>query len=314
MKKKLSIVLGIVAALVILFGFKKTSMAASYKAQLILDSYTVAEDYKLGEDTSVSIVFKNTDPSYFIRNVLVNCSSSDNTVIPVEGKSNQFFVDSIKPGETVTLDIPIVITHSDNGYATMTFNVEYMSDESRWSASSYIVFPVAEEGSSLVLKNVNVPAEVNKNSNTLISTYFLNSSDKDMFNTEFVIKGEIAGGEKSAALGTVSSKRNTYGEVYVSFDTEGKRNITLSIRYEDANGETHEEEIGQYALNVKDNSVGISAPTTSVSTEDTSVSSADNSNAAIGNLSISTLLLIASGVIVLIIIVVVVINVTRKRK
>ena len=162
----------------------------------------------------------------------------------------------------------------------------------------------------MVVKSVNVPGEVSLTGTSLVSAYFLNASDKDMFNTELVITGEIAGGEKTASLGTVSAKRNAYGETYVSFESVGNKVINLSIRYEDANGENHEETIGQYQLSVSDTS-SVNTSVTSVSTSD---SINNNNNGAIGNMSMATLLLIASGVIVLIIIVVVIINVTRKRK
>jgi len=309
MKKGYSIVIGIVYAFLIFLGFKEPTYAASYKAQIILESYEVAEDYKIGEDTHIKIVLKNTDASYFVRNLLINCSSSGNTVVPVEGKSNQFYLDVIRPNETAEVEIPIVITHAEGGYASMTFNIEYMSDDSRWTASSYIVFPVNESGSEIVLKTVNVPAEATANSSVLISSYFLNSSDKDMFNTEFVVSGEITGGEKTASLGTIATKRNAYGESYVSFNDAGKKIVALSIRYEDANGDIHEEDIGRYSIEVKDNSV----PESSTTVSDSSIS--DGTTVTPNKtLNVSTILLIASGVIVLIILVVVVINVTRRRK
>lgn len=316
MKKAYMTFLGIAVALMILLGYKTTAEASSYKAQLILDSYELSEDYAVGEDTTIKVSFKNTDNSYFIRNILINCSSNGNTVIPVEGKSNQVYLDAIRPGETVSVDLPIVITHSEGGYASMTFAVEYMSDDTRWSSNSYIVFPVNDSASPIVVKSINVPGDVTVNGNILVSTYFLNTSDKDLFNTEFVINGEIVGETQSISVGTVPTKRNAYAETYVSFNTTGKKIIDLSIVYEDANGKKHEDNIGQYAITVADNTTAVNTPITSISSneDNTSSTSSNNNGAVIGNLSIATLLLIASGIIVLIIVVVVIVNVTRKRK
>ena len=308
MKKKYSIIFGAVVAVIILFGFKVPAQASTYMAQLVLDSYELSDDYKMGEDTSIKVVFRNTDASYYIRNVLINCSSNGNTVIPVEGKSNQFFVESIRPNETYEVEIPIIITHSESGYASMNFSVEYMSDDTRWSASSYIVFPVKEDGSAIVLKSVNVPGDVLENNSVLISAYFLNSSDEDMFNTEFIVNGEIGGGEKTTSLGTVTAKRNAYGESYVSFANAGKKIITLSIRYEDASGESHEDVIGQYSVEVSENTVDTGKTGISDYTGDT------DTEVVKEPISVATLLLMASGVIVLVIIVVVIVNVTRRRK
>lgn len=306
MKRKYAVLLGMIVAFAIFLGFKLPAQASAYKAQIILDSYEVADNYKIGEDTSIKVVFRNTDASYFIRNLLINCSSNSNTVVPVEGKSNQLYVDAIRPNETVEVEIPIVITHSESGYASMIFNMEYMSDDTRWSASSYIVFPVKEDGSAVVIKNVNVPAEATQNTSVLCSAYFLNSLERDMFNTEFVVNGEIAGGEKSSSLGSILSKRNAYGENYVSFSESGSKMVTLSIRYEDVNGESHEDVIGQYTIEVK-----------AASQLDSSISNGSDSTSEITPsrpLSVSTILLIVSGVIVLIIFVVVAINIMRKRK
>ena len=308
MKKKYSILLGVAVAIIIFLGFKMPANAASYKAQIILESYEISEDYKIGEDTSIKVVFRNTDSSYFIRNVLINCSSNGNTIIPVEGKSNQIYVDSIRPNDTVEVEIPIVITRSENGYASMTFSIEYMSDDTRWSANSYIIFPVVVAESPIVLKNVSVPEDVIQNASALVSTYFLNSSDKEMFNTEFVVAGEISGGERITSLGTIQSRRNSYAENYITFTDAGEKLLTLSIRYDDASGETHEEILGQYTVDVKSN---ISSANTSISDSNGDV---NNQNSSQGELNPSGILLLASGIIVLIIIVVVIINVTRKRK
>ena len=313
MKKIYYIISGLILSFIILSGWKMPVNAASYKAQLILDSYELPEDFQIGEDTTIKVTFKNVDASYNVRNILISYTSNGYTVIPVEGKANQFYFDAIRPNDSITVDMPIVVTHAEGGYASMSFSVEYMSDDSRWNTSCFIVFPVKEEETaSIVLKNVNVPAEVTAGGNVLISTSFLNTSESDMFNTTFVINGDISDGTKEANLGTVATRRNSYGEIYVSFAEAGKKTIDLSIRYEDANGEIHEESIGQYSINVKEDSS--TKVNTTVSNDTSTVTPPSGNNGGGANISIATLLLIASGVIVLIIIVVVIINVTRKRK
>lgn len=313
MKKIYFIIAGLILSFTILLGWKMPVNAASYKAQLILDSYELPEDYQIGEDTTIKVTFKNVDASYNVRNILISYTSNGYTVIPVECKANQFYYDTIRPNDSITVDMPIVVTHAEGGYASMSFSIEYLSDDSRWNTSCFIVFPVKEEETaSIVLKNVNVPAEVTAGGNVLISTSFLNTSESDMFNTTFVINGDISDGIKEANLGTVATRRNAYGEVYVSFAEAGKKSIDLSIRYEDANGEIHEETIGQYSINVKED--GSTKVNTTVPSDTGTVTPPSANNGGGANISIATLLLIASGVIVLIIIVVVIINVTRKRK
>ena len=310
MKKIYYILSGLLLALIVALGYKTPAKAASYRAQLILESYEVEEGAQIGESTTVKAVFKNVDASYNIRNILISYTSNGNTVIPVEGKSNQFYFETIRPNDTLTVDIPVVIARTEGGYASMIFSIEYISDDSRWSSNCYIVFPVQEEEkTAIVLKNVSVPGEVSEGGNVLISTTFLNTSDFDMFNTEFIITGDINEGSKVSSLGTVAPRRNAYGEAYVSFYGEGSKDITLSIKYEDSEGEIHEEILGQYSVTVKDESIKVntSVPGTG--------NNGNSGNGSVGPaFSIATLLLIASGVIVVIIVVVVIINVTRKRK
>ncbi len=309
MKKAYTIIAGIILGLIILLGYRTSAEASSYKAQLVLDSYEVPDEYNIGEDTSIKVYFKNTDSSYYIRNVLINCSSNGNTVIPVEGKSNQFYLEAIKPGETVSVDIPIVMTHSESGYASMNFGVEYICDDARWSASSYIVFPVRENESPIVIKNINVPADVTVDGNILVSTYFMNASDKDLFNTRFVVSGDISGGESTTSLGTVAVKRNSYAENYISFGTPGKKVFSLSIRYEDSNGNAYEELLGEYSVDVKE-------VNSQINKVDVTGNNGEDINTPQPNepMDISLILLVISGIIVLIIIVVIAVNLIRKRK
>ena len=309
MNKRHLIVLFIMVVIILLFGHNNPVRADGVKAQLILDSYVILDDCQLGEENKIRLIFKNTNADYDIKNVLITCSSNSNTIIPVEGKSNQLFIESISAKKTAEIEVPFIIIRSENGYASMNFTVEYMSDDSRWSSSSYIVFSVAEKNdTSVILKNVSVPNEAIANSNSLISISFLNSSDKDMFNTVFWIEGEMNGGFVSKSLGTVPVKRNAYGELFVSFSSEGEKDITLLLRYDDENGETHEETIGQYVVKVKE----VTPEVTQVPSIDNSAEESDNDSLNI-KISVSTLLLIVSGTIFGVIGIVLIVNVIRKR-
>ena len=312
MKKVLSLVMCFAIAITVFMGNAMPVEAAGYKAQLILESYEVLGNCRIGEESTVKVVFKNVDSEYEISNLLVSCASNNNTVIPIEGKSNQFYIQSISAQGTLTVELPVIIVAAEGGYASMTFNSEYMSDESRWSSVCYIVFPVtADKGSSIVLKNVSVPSEATVKTNILIGMNFLNSTDKDMFNTTLIIEGDVDGGIMSKSLGTVQAKRNSYGEIYVSFPSEGNKNVFLTLRYDDASGETQEEEIGHYSIRVTNPTVEITpTPTSGTGSEDT-----DSNNENTGSSkSLAIIFLFAAGIILLALGVVVTVNVIKKRR
>lgn len=308
MKNARFIVIGIMMILMFIGGYKTTACAAGeYKAQLILERYELPDTYTIGEDTTIKVVFRNTDKNHDITNILVTSSSTGNSVIPVEGRSNQIYIEAIKAQGEQEIEIPIVITNSESGYASMVFNMEYMSDGGRWTSTSYIVFPVVVEQeavSVIILKNVNVPENAVENSNLLISTSFLNASATDIFNTSLMVEGDIVGGTAIKSLGTVTTKRNAYGELFVSFATDGEKKVSLYISYEDADGEKHIESIGSYTIDVVKNE----------SVNGTTPSDADIKTDPEANVPIYVLLLIAAGVIAIVIIVVTVINGVRKRR
>lgn len=304
MKKLIALLMSVMLAALMFVNINIPANAAGYKAQVILESYDIPESIVLGEETKITLKFKNADAFYHITNLMISANSSDNSVIPAKGNSNQFYVGTLRAGEEVSVEIPCVITYSNSGYANMSFTCEYMSDEARFTSSSYIVFPVeVEELPGVAVKSVNVPETANVSANSLVSVSFTNTTGFEMYNTQLTVDGDIRNGEVITKIGTVGINKSAYSEAYVAFANDGTKKVSLKLTYENQQGEQFEELIGDYSVNVINNQTDTNASADPAAT-----------TTNVNQMNISVLFLGAAGAILLVILIVFIVNLIRKRR
>ena len=203
--------------------------------------------------TFIDVTFQNMSEEYAMSAILITYASSNQSVIPAFEHSNQCFINSLNAGKTTTVRIPVVINDKGDGYAYMSFNIEYSVDEiGVFSSSSYIVFPVRDE--SISVRNINVTKETTIGVNTLVSVSFDNLLKTDMLNAKLIISGDVNDGEITYNIGNVAARSTKYAEYYFKFESAGEKEIKLQISYTLDNGETVTKDIGDYNITVKQGS------------------------------------------------------------
>lgn len=304
MKKVLATLMSVALAAFMFINLYTPADAAGYKAQVIVESYSVPDDITLGENTTVSVKITNMDQYYPVSNLTVTWTSSGNTIIPSEGHTNQVYVGVIRAGASVTIDIPCVVVRTDYGYASMQLGYEYLSDEARFTNNASLVFTCKEvEIPSVAIKNVNVPEKAALNSNSLVSVSFSNTTGEEMYNTQLVVGGDVRGGEVITKIGAVAVNKPAYSEAYVNFVSDGTKSLTMKLVYENRQGETFEEIVGDYIVNVTEYQAMLN---------DTNVTPVNDG--VMSQVNLSVVFLGAAAAILLIIVIVFVINLIRKRR
>ena len=126
MKKKISCFLIAVLCIAVFFGGGNAiTVNAAAKPEIVLTSYSVSDDYVLGEETFVEATFKNMSADFDCSSILITFNSANQSVLPSIGHSNQLFIKGLAAGQEEMVRIPVVINDRGDGYATLTFNVEY---------------------------------------------------------------------------------------------------------------------------------------------------------------------------------------------
>jgi hypothetical protein len=252
MNKKTGLLLTVITVIVMLSAMGRTGVyGALAKPEIVLTNYSISENYVFGEETFITVSFKNMHTEVPCNAVLISYSSANQSVIPSLGTSNQLFIDSLEAGKEQKIKIPVVIIDKGDGYASMSFNIEYTVEEAGvFNTSCYIVFPVGDE--SVSVRNVNVTTETTVGASSLVSVSFENLLKSDITNVKLMISGDLDDGEASYLIGSVTAWATKYAENYLSFNTPGQKKIKLQLVYSLENGEVKTKDIGEYTINVKE--------------------------------------------------------------
>lgn len=278
--------------------------AATTKPQVVVSEYSLSEEFQYGEETTIKVSLKNMSKESKVNGVLVTYNSANNSVIPAKGTSNQVYIEQIGAGQLQMLEIPVVILESSDGYGSMNFSMEYMADgQNLLTNSSYIAFPLGLN--LLTVNTINVITNTTVGAASLVSVGFENSKTEEIQDVRLVISGDVENGEQTKNIGTVSAGQNKFAETSVTYDTAGTKNISVSLAFNDLNGNSHVVSIGDYQVTVTDGTGENVQQTPESGTEDPST------NGLSFNLSI---IFLGLAIVLIIILVLLVIVGSRKKR
>ena len=221
------------------------------KPQVGLDSYYLNnEKVVLGEDNSIHLEFCNQS-RYPVSDIMISFSSENNTVVPTYGESNQLYISKIGAKETVGVDFPINIVNHVNGYATMSFSIEYCVGTQVLSNNmSYIVIPI-DTVEKISIKNLNVSSTAQVNSKVSVVVNYENIGKNTLQDVHLIINSEDF--EKPIDLlakDMLAAGEVGYFEYYLSFDTIGNKKVSFETRYLDEKGNEYSMDCGEYVVQV----------------------------------------------------------------
>lgn len=245
MKKRISFLMIAAISLMILFGYGTAEPAqAAAKPEIVLTGYSVAEGFTFGEETEIEVSFMNMSEFFTCSSILISYTSANQSVIPSYGHSNQVFIERLESGQSETVTFPVVLNDRGDGYATMTFSIEYAIDNVtsgtteniKANIKSNIREYITENSEGTILENVT--GSLKENLSEDISAYITDKmseslakyrmDDIRMFSTSAYIVFPI--GDDSVSVRSVNvTTETTIGAnslVSVSFENQLKTDLT----------------------------------------------------------------------------------------
>ena len=224
-----------------------TNSGSSKPKLIVSDSSTDPEELRAGNEFNFTFDLKNTHSSKSARNIKVTITQKENVFSASKG-TNSFYIEQIKPGETVTSTMPMKVkADTATGAYEISIAVEYeyddmskIDEEAGGVKEENILRLQAVENSRPVIENISVgmweAATVNQS--TTMSFEFYNMGKSTLTNVYFTFEGDfkLDTGEKYIQ-GSMEAGNSEFIEVSVVPLVEGMAKGTIVIHFEDSNGE-----------------------------------------------------------------------------
>ncbi|MDD5934269.1 MAG: hypothetical protein PUC65_01695 [Clostridiales bacterium] len=241
MKKIASILLGI---LLIIMPFNQQKVLADeiglkdLPPKLIIESYEITNGQLIpGEQFTLKLTIKNTNPYIEAQNIMLLYSSVNNVVYPVFGNSNQYFISSIQGGKKATVELPMtVFEKTKDSVASVNVQLQYSSENGKDTTStSGLIFPISAS-CSMDITTLSVAQSSTIGSKSLVGIAYMNTGFSDIKNAKMLLDGDILEEQKEILLGDLAIGAQASKDCYVNFQHEGTQTLSVSFSYEDTNG------------------------------------------------------------------------------
>lgn len=221
------------------------------KPKLIISDFSTGEeDLRAGSVFTFKFDINNTHSSLSANNIKVTISSAENVFSIING-SNSFYIESIKPGETLEKEVQLKIK-SDSVTKAYPIDIKFEYDyeglekvttENGVSDSVEVTetlnLPVVENArpvvNNIVVGDYDVPTV---NMPTVLSFEFYNMGRSTLNNVMARIEGDFAASSNMVYIGNVEAGSSDMQQFDVTPTIEGQSSGTLIISYEDSNGDT----------------------------------------------------------------------------
>lgn len=218
---------------------------------VLLDSYKVTNgDFTVGTSATISFWIKNASKSHAIKGVVVEYSSEHLT--PVYKQDNQSYVDSIAPGKVAEVKFDVDLSPEiEEEKVGLNLKIKGKFQESQGEAvnSMSVSIPI-QKSSEFVVNNVSVADSAVVDAKSLISISYSNQSNSAIRDVALYVEGDIPEEQKEIKIGNMEPGVSQYKDVYVEFNSAGKKSLTLSIAYLDSKGKEVVKEITTETVNV----------------------------------------------------------------
>jgi hypothetical protein len=231
----------------------QNSIGSSSIPKLIVSKYTTDVDQlKAGSIFKLSYDIYNTNASVAAKNITVTLTQADN-IFTVNQGSNSFFINKMKPGESVTNEVEMKVKSDATTKAypiTLTIEYEYDGEEPNKETGEVGLKRTetlnlnAEENARPVADSIQVSSwegGVTVGNAATLSFNFYNMGKAVLNNVMATVEGDgftATGG--MLFIGNVEPGSSAYEEIEVIPNSEGSVSGTLKLSYENSNGETVE--------------------------------------------------------------------------
>ena len=220
---------------------------ANSKPKLLIQGYNLGvEKLMAGSQFIFQFDVVNSHSTARADNIKVTVSSADNTFSIIEGSAS-FLVQSIAAGEVAACEIPLMVKGdaATGGYdLTITFDYEYASKDDKGNDISQsdkleevLKIPVYSNDRPMVSNIMVGYWELPRyNELTTMSFEFYNMGKSPLYNVTATVTGDFDSFGNMLMIGNVQPGSGKSWELDVTPIVEGYGMGTLTISYEDSNG------------------------------------------------------------------------------
>lgn len=227
-----------------------------FAPNIIIENYTYgdAEYVTAGKEFPLNITLKNVSSASTIENLKVTVNGAvlstgndASVAYSPANSSNTFFFDSLAPMSSATLSMKMLslATASPNSYPlNISFVYEYSINNQHYKADNVqetISIPLRQED-RVSINDPEIPAYgVVVGQQFTLSTSIINKGKSDIYNVNVSVGGEgFTADSSSYYIGNIKSGTEEYYDVKLTPSASGSSNGSLTITYEDANGDAKE--------------------------------------------------------------------------
>lgn len=223
------------------------------KPKIIVSKYnTDLDELRAGSTFNFTFDLYNTNSKVEAKNITVTIVQADNIFSVTQG-SNSFFIERIKPGETVskTIEMKVKSDATTKAYP-LDITIDYEYDGAKPNPTTGEIGESktqklnlqAVENARPVVDNVTVyswDGNLTVGNAAYLSFEFYNMGKSQLNNVIATVEGDYTKSDGNMKfIGNVAAGTSSFVEVEVIPNVEGTCNGVLKISYEDSNGDTVE--------------------------------------------------------------------------
>ena len=195
-----------------------------------------------GSEADLHFTFTNTSKLLAVENIVLKVTTGAN--LQLNGSSNTFYFESVAAGGSKSVTLPLKAVPMISGSTQdvgLSFSYEYVDNEQRrertseMSISVPLYQPDRFELSEPVVAYVGFVGE-----ETSLTMDYVNKGKTEVSNVEATISGDVDSYNSFVRLGNIPSGKSGTIAFAVTPMLEGDNKATITVSYEDANGDVQE--------------------------------------------------------------------------
>lgn len=195
-----------------------------------------------GSEADLHFTFTNTSKLLAVENIVLKVTTGAN--LQLNGSSNTFYFESVAAGGSKSVTLPLKAVPMISGSTQdvgLSFSYEYVDNEQRrertseMSISVPLYQPDRFELSEPVVAYVGFVGE-----ETSLTMDYVNKGKTEVSNVEATISGDVDSYNSFVRVGNIPSGKSGTIAFAVTPMLEGDNKATITVSYEDANGDVQE--------------------------------------------------------------------------
>ena len=222
---------------------KDDGSVASPTPIVILSKYSYGgSSIAAGSSANLSFSFTNTSKTIAIENVMVTVSGG--TDLMLNGSTNTFYFDSVAAGGSKSVTVPVKAAQIISASAqnvTIDVKYEYVDHKTRQSNSASLMLSVPlYQPDRFELSEPKTSYVGYVGEETSLTIDYINKGKSAISNVEATISGDVDTYTAYQRIGNIEGGKNGTIAFAVTPQLEGENQVTITITYEDSNGNTKE--------------------------------------------------------------------------